>query len=78
VGKGKKIMTSKEAAVKPQDVPTPKTWNATTAWLALLVGILATLVITAISCWFLFSNIHGDARAAVLEDMKIVSKAQEQ
>jgi hypothetical protein len=63
---------------RPQDVPAAKTWNQTTAWLSIAVSVLATLVITTISCWFLFSNIHGDARAAVIEDMKIVSKAQEQ
>jgi hypothetical protein len=71
-------MTNKEASVKPQDVPTPKTVTLTTAWLTNAVTCLATLVITVITCWFMFSNIHGDARAAVIEDMKLVSKTVEQ
>jgi hypothetical protein len=78
VGKGRNIMTSKEAAVKPQSLDAPKkgiNWET-----------VKTVVITAfvfgslglIGGYFVSINIHSDARASVVQDMKIVSKTVEQ
>jgi hypothetical protein len=71
-------MTSKEAAVKPQEVPAPKTVAKTTHVLGILVAILATAVVVTIANWFLYESIHTDARAAVISDMQVVSKTVEQ
>lgn len=71
-------MTSKEAAVKPQKIKAPKTVGRTTFYLSLALTFFVTLVAATIATWFLYTNIHGDARAAVVQDMKIVSKTVEQ
>jgi hypothetical protein len=71
-------MSNKTAAVTPQDVPAPKTVSRTTYILTIFLTIFATVVIMTVANWFLYTSIHTDARAAVVQDMKIVSKAQEQ
>ncbi len=41
-------MTSKEAAVKPQDVPAPKTVNRTTFILTIALTFFTTLVVATV------------------------------
>jgi hypothetical protein len=72
------MTTSKEAAVKPQEVPAPKTVTVAVYLLTIALTFFATAVIVTIANWFLYGSIHSDARSAVITDMKIVSKAQEQ
>jgi hypothetical protein len=71
-------MTSKEAAVKPQDVPAPKTVTVAVYILTIALTFFATAVIVTVANWFLYGSIHTDARAAVVSDIQLVSKAQEQ
>lgn len=71
-------MTSKEAAVKPQDVPAPKTVNRTTFILTIALTFFTTLVVATVANWFLYTNIHSEARQAVVSDMTLVSKTVEQ
>ena len=71
-------MSKKEVTERVQEVKEAKTVSRAMAIMIATVTGLAVLVITTIACWFLFSNIHGDARAAVIQDMQIVSKSQEQ
>jgi hypothetical protein len=63
---------------RPQDVPTLKPVAGMTFILTVAVTFLATLVLTTIGCWFLFESMRVDARAAVIQDMKIISKTVEQ
>lgn len=70
-------MTSKEAAVKPQDVPAPKTVNRTTFYLSVALTFFVTLVVATVANWFLYTNIHSDARQAVVADMQVVVKDQQ-
>lgn len=60
---------------RPQDA-NAKTVNRTTFYLSIIITFFATLVITTIGTWFVYEIIHTDARAAVVQDMQIVSKAQ--
>jgi hypothetical protein len=61
--------------VQPQSAG-PKTVNRTTAILSVIIAVFATAVIVTIANWFLYGSIHADARAAVVQDMQVVSKAQ--
>ncbi|MCR1160323.1 hypothetical protein NEK97_02460 [Paenarthrobacter sp. UW852] len=38
------------------------------------LAIFATLVITTVANWFLYTNIHADARQQVVSDMQVVFK----
>lgn len=60
---------------RPQDA-NAKTFSQTTFYLSNIITFLGTLVLTTIGMWFLYEMIHTDARAAVVQDMQIVSKAQ--
>lgn len=71
-------MTSKEAAVKPQDVPAPKTVSRATYWQSLVITFLASGVLGLVGGYFASISLHSDARAAVVQDMQIVSKSVEQ
>lgn len=66
---------SKETTTRPQDI-NAKTVNRTTFYLSIIITFFSTLVFTTIAAWFLYGSIHTDARAAVVQDMQIVSKAQ--
>lgn len=68
--------STQEATVKPQDVPAPKTVNLSTFVLTILLSIFATAVVVTIANWFLYTDIHMNARAAVVSDMNVVSKTQ--
>lgn len=72
-------MSKKETneTVRVQDV-TSKTVSRTTFILTIFLTIFATAVIVTIANWFLYTNIHADARTAVVSDIQIVSKATEQ
>lgn len=59
--------------LRVQDI-TPKTVLLSTYWLSLIITFLATLVIVTIGNWFLYAEIHGEARAAVHQDIQLVSK----
>lgn len=56
----------------PEDINTMKTINRTTYLQSLAIAVLTTLVVTTIANWFLFANIHADARANVVSDIQIV------
>lgn len=60
---------SKTNEVRVQDA-TPKTVYRSTMILAISLTFFATVVATTIGNWFMYSNIHGDARAAVYQDAK--------
>ncbi len=69
--------TAKTAAVQPQEVPTPKTVNRSTFILTMALTFFATLVVVTIANWFLYGSIHTDARAAVVNDIQLVSKTSQ-
>ena len=52
----------------------PKTFELHTFVLSMLLNTVLTLGIGVILGYFLAINIHGDARAAVHQDIQLVSK----
>lgn len=62
---------SKTNELRVQDIA-PKTVLLSTFWLSLVVTFLGTLVVVTVANWFLYTNIHGDARAAVYQDIQLV------
>lgn len=71
-------MTSKEAAPKPQEIKVPSKVNVSTLILSVALTFFMTIVLTTVLTWFLFGSIHTEARAAVVQDMTLVSKSVEQ
>jgi hypothetical protein len=70
--------SSKDAAVKPQELKAPKTVLLTTHLQSLAIIFLATASLGLIGGYFVSINVHADARQAVVQDMSIVSKSVEQ
>lgn len=72
------MKTPKTAAVQPQEIKAPKTVLLSTYLQSLAITFLATAVLALIGGYFASINVHTTAREAVVSDMQVVSKANEQ
>lgn len=63
--------------VQPQEVKVPKTVALVTFIQSLTIVFLTTAVAGVITGYFLGINLHSQARQAVVQDIQIVSKADQ-
>ena len=66
-------MSKSTDELRPQDA-TPNTVNRSTLILSVALTFFATLALTTVANWFVYSSIHQDARRDVVTDMQMVSK----
>lgn len=66
---------SAETKTRPQDV-TVKSVSRATYFQSLAISVLATGVLTCVASWFMWTNVHDNARQAVVSDMGAVSKVR--
>lgn len=67
-------MAKNQAQAPVHEDEAPKTFSRATYWQSLVITFLGTLVVVTIANWFIFGNVHNQARQAVIGDMQLVSK----
>lgn len=63
-------MSTQEKAIEREN----KTVNRSTYFLSIALTFFVTLVVTAVSMYFITINMRQDARASVVQDMQVISK----
>lgn len=72
-------MSKNDEETRFQDI-NPKSFRRSTYYLSMAVNTLTTGVIMTVAMWFFLTEVHANARQAVISDMKavpVLSKTQQ-